>query len=123
MGLVYEDLTEKIIDAAFEVHKTLGCGFLEAVYQEAIGIEYGLRDIPFESQKQLEIKYKGVTLRKKYSPDFLVFSKIILDIKSEAKLTNIDEAQLHNYLKATGFKVGLLINFGTTRIEIKRIVK
>ena len=123
MGLVYEDLTEKIIDAAFEVHKTLGCGFLEAVYQEAIEIEYGLRDIPFESQKQLEIKYKGVTLRKKYSPDSLVFSKIILEIKSEAKLTNIDEAQLHNYLKATGFKVGLLINFGTTRIEIKRIVK
>jgi len=121
--LVYEDLTEKIIDAAFEVHKTLGCGFLEAVYQEAIEIEYGLRDIPFESQKQLEIKYKGVTLRKKYSPDSLVFSKIILEIKSEAKLTNIDEAQLHNYLKATGFKVGLLINFGTTRIEIKRIVK
>ena len=123
MGLVYEDLTEKIIDAAFEVHKTLGCGFLEAVYQEAIEIEYGLRDIPFESQKQLEIKYKGVTLRKKYSSDFLVFSKIILKIKFEAKLTNIDEAQLHNYLKATGFKVGLLINFGTTRIEIKRIVK
>ena len=123
MGLVYEDLTEKIIDAAFEVHKTLGCGFLEAVYQEAIEIEYGLRDIPFESQKQLEIKYKGVTLRKKYSSDFLVFSKIILKIKFEAKLTNIDEARLHNYLKVTGFKVGLLINFGTTRIEIKRIVK
>ena len=123
MGLVYEDLTEKIIDAAFEVHKTLGCGFQEAVYQEAIEIEYGLRDIPFESQKQLEIKYKGVTLRKKYSSDFLVFSKIILKIKFEAKLTNIDEARLHNYLKVTGFKVGLLINFGTTKIEIKRIVK
>ena len=123
MELVYEDLTEKIIDAAFEVHKTLGCGFLEAVYQEAIEIEYGLRDIPFESQKQLEIKYKGVTLRKKYSSDFLVFSKIILKIKFEAKLTNIDEARLHNYLKVTGFKVGLLINFGTTKIEIKRIVK
>ncbi|ODS33730.1 MAG: putative orf [Candidatus Scalindua rubra] len=123
MGLIYEDLTEKIIDAAFEVHKTLGCGFLEAVYQEAIEIEFGLRNIPFESQKQLEIKYKGVTLRKKYSPDFLVFNKIILEIKAEAKLTNIDEAQLHNYLKATGFKVGLLINFGTTKIVIKRIVK
>ena len=93
---------------------------LKFIKHQAVEIEYGLRDIPFESQKQLEIKYKGVTLRKKYSPDFLVFSKIILEIKSEAKLTNIDEAQLYNYLKATGFKVGLLINFGT---KIKRIVK
>ena len=96
---------------------------LKFIKHQAVEIEYGLRDIPFESQKQLEIKYKGVTLRKKYSSDFLVFSKIILKIKFEAKLTNIDEARLHNYLKDTGFKVGLLINFGTTKIEIKRIVK
>lgn len=123
MELINGELTEKIINVAFEVHKTLGCGFLEAVYQEAIEIECGLRDASFESQKQLEIKYKGITLRKKYSPDFLVYNKIILEIKAETKLTNIDEAQLHNYLKATGFKVGLLINFGTTKIEIKRIVK
>ena len=123
MDLIYKDLTGEVIAAAFEVHKTLGCGFLEAVYQEALEIEFGLRKIPFESQKQLEIEYKGVTLKKKYSPDFLVFDKIIVEIKAESQLTTNDEAQLHNYLKATGFKVGLLINFGTTKIGIKRIVK
>tara|TARA_B100000315_G_C14317484_1_gene469219 strand:- start:283 stop:651 length:369 start_codon:yes stop_codon:yes gene_type:complete len=121
--LIYENLTKQIIDTAFEVHKTLGCGFLEAVYQEAMEIEFEIRKIPFESQKQLAIKYKGVELKKKYIPDFVVFEKIITEIKAEAKLTNIDEAQLHNYLKTAGFKVGLLINFGTTKIEIKRIVK
>ena len=123
MDLIYKDLTGEVIAAAFEVHKTLGCGFLEAVYQEALEIEFGLRKIPFESQKQLEIEYKGVTLKKKYNPDFFVFDKIIVEIKAESQLTTNDEAQLHNYLKATGFKVGLLINFGTTKIEIKRIVK
>ena len=123
MDLIYKDLTGEVIAAAFEVHKTLGCGFLEAVYQEALEIEFGLRKIPFESQKQLEIEYKGVTLKKKYSPDFLVFDKIIVEIKAESQLTTNGEAQLHNYLKATGFKVGLLINFGTTKIGIKRIVK
>lgn len=123
MKLIYEQLTKQIIDAAFEVHKTLGCGFLEAIYQEALEIEFGLRKIPFESQKQLEINYKGIKLKKKYNPDFVVFDKIILEIKAENQLTNIDEAQLHNYLKTSGFKVGLLINFGATKIEIKRIVK
>ena len=123
MDLIYKDLTGEVIDAAFEVHKTLGCGFLEAVYHEALEVEFGLRKIPFESQKQLEIEYKGVTLKKKYSPDFLVFDKIIVEIKAESQLTTNDEAQLHNYLKATGFKVGLLINFGNTKIGIKRIVK
>lgn len=123
MDLIYKDLTGDIIDAAFEVHKTLGCGFLEAVYQEALEIEFGFRKIPFESQKQLEIEYKGVTLKKKYNPDFLVFDKIIVEIKAESQLTTNDEAQLHNYLKVTDFKVGLLINFGATKIEIKRIVK
>ena len=123
MDLIYKDLTGEVLDAAFEVHKTLGCGFLEAVYQEALEIEFGFRKIPFESQKQLEIEYKGVTLKKKYNPDFLVFDKIIVEIKAESQLTTNDEAQLHNYLKATGFKVGLLINFGTTKIEIKRIAK
>ncbi len=123
MDLIYKDLTGEVIDAAFEVHKTLGFGFLETVYQEALEIEFDLRKIPFESQKQLEIEYKGVKLKKKYSPDFLVFDKIIVEIKAESQLTTNDEAQLHNYLKTTGFKVGLLINFGTTKIEIKRIVK
>ena len=74
----------------------LGCGFLEAVYQEALEIEFKLRGIPFESQKLLDLKYKGIKLKKKYMPDFLVFEKIILEIKAETQITNIDEAQLHN---------------------------
>ncbi|MGR3220192.1 MAG: GxxExxY protein [Candidatus Anammoxibacter sp.] len=123
MKLIHEELTRQIIDAAFEVHKTLGCGFLEAVYQEALEIEFDLRNIPFESQKQLGINYKGTKLKKKYSADFFIFNKIILEIKAEKQLTNIDEAQLHNYLKAAELQVGILINFGTTKIEIKRIVK
>lgn len=123
MELIHGELTKQIRDATFEVHKTLGCGFLEAVYQEALEIEFKIREIFFESQKQLSIKYKETELKKKYGPDFVVFNKIITEIKAETQLTNIDEAQLHNYLKATGFKVGLLINFGTTKIEIKRIIK
>ena len=101
----------------------MGCGFLEAVYQEVLEIEFKLRGIPFESQKLLDLKYKGTKLKKKYISDFLVFEKIILEIKAESQITNIDEAQLHNYLKGSELKVGLLINFGNTKLQIKRIVK
>jgi len=117
---LYKDLTEKVIGAAIEVHKTLGSGFLEYVYQEALCYELRLRKIAFESQKELDIRYKDFLVPKKYTPDFLVEDSVIVEIKANSGLTDIDEAQLLNYLKASNKRVGLLINFGTRSLEFKR---
>ena len=105
-----DERTYKIIGAALEVHKVLGCGFLEAVYQEALGREFSIQGIPFESQPIVELFYKGQSLDKKYQPDFVCYNEVIVEIKALAELTGIEEAQLINYLKATGLNVGLLIN-------------
>jgi GxxExxY protein len=114
--------TYKIIGAAMEVHKELGGGFLEAVYQEALEKELKLQDIFFKSQPVIEIKYKGQPLEKKYQPDFICFGEIIIEIKAISRLSGIEEAQLINYLKATGLNVGLLINFGAQSLQYKRLV-
>jgi len=105
-----------------EVHKELGKGFLEAVYQEALGREFKAREVPFKSQPTIKISYKGQPLDKTYQPDFVCYECIIVEIKALAELTGIEEAQLINYLKATGLKVGLLINFGAKSLEHKRLV-
>ena len=105
-----------------EVHKELGCGFLEAVYQEALEREFKERDIPFQAQPVVRIFYKGAFLNKAYQPDFICFDEIIVEIKALDRLTGIEEAQLINYLKATRLKVGLLLNFGTRSLEYKRLV-
>jgi GxxExxY protein len=120
--MVRDERTFKIIGAALEVHKALGCGFLEAVYQEALGQEFTTQGIPFRGQPLVEIKYKGKTLEKKYQPDFICFDEVIVEIKAISKLTSNEEAQLINYLKATGLKIGLLINFGSKSLEYKRLV-
>ena len=117
-----DERTYKIIGAAMEVHKELGCGFLENVYQEALGREFSIQSIPFESQPVVEIQYKGNPLEKKYQPDFICFDEIIVEIKAMEKLSGIEHAQLINYLKATGLKVGLLINFGSKSLEHRRFV-
>jgi GxxExxY protein len=117
-----DERTYKIIGAALEVHKVLGCGFLEAVYQEALGREFGIQEIPFRSQPTVEILYKGKPLSKTYQPDFVCFDEIIVEIKALGELSGIEEAQLINYLKATVLKVGLLINFGSKSLEHKRLV-
>ncbi len=122
MPLLYEELTRKIIGAAMEVHRTLGCGFLEGVYQEAFELELGEQGVPFVAQRELNIAYKGRTLKQRYKPDLMVDQKVIVEIKAIAKLTSADEAQMINYLKATGCKVGLLINFGGRSLEWKRVV-
>ena len=114
--------TYKIIGAAMEVHKELGCGFLEAVYQEALGREFATQEIPFRSQPIIEIKYKGKSLEKKYQPDFICYEEIIVEIKALTKLSGVEEAQLINYLKATELKIGLLLNFGAKSLEHKRFV-
>ena len=117
-----DEKTYKIIGAAIEVHKELGCGFLEAVYQEALGKEFADQGMPFKPQPIIQIAYKGKPLDKTYQPDFVCFNEIIVEIKALAKLTGIEEAQLINYLKATGLKVGLLLNFGSKSLEHKRFV-
>ena len=121
-GLVYKDEVYEIVGAAMEVHKELGCGFLEAVYQEAFEIELKGRNIPFESQKQLAIYYKGKLLEKEYYADVVCYDKIIVELKAFDKLTSKEESQLLNYLKASGLKVGILINFGAASLDWKRFV-
>lgn len=112
-----------IVGAAMEVYNVLGPGFLEPVYQEALGIELTERGIPFVAQKELRIFYKGRRLQKTYIADVLAFEKIIVEIKALDRLTTREEAQLLTYLKATGLKVGILINFGAGgKLEWKRMV-
>jgi len=117
-----DEKTYKIIGCAMEVHKELGCGFLEAVYQEALQREFKIQGIPHKSQPTIEIKYKGEPLEKKYQPDYICYDEVIIEIKAISALTGLEEAQLINYLKATGLKGGLLINFGSKSLEHKRLV-
>lgn len=120
---VLQDETYAVIGGAMEVYYKLGSGFAELVYQEALGIEFGLRGVPFEPQKRLSINYEGVTLGKGYVADFLCFGEIIVEIKAITSLSPVDWAQIVNYLKASKLRVGLLFNFGgQPRMEFKRIV-
>jgi GxxExxY protein len=114
--------TYAIIGAAMEIHSQLGHGFLEAVYHEAAMVELPIRGIPFEREVALPVKYKNTLLPTHYRADFVCFSEIIVEFKALSRLTSIEEAQLLNYLKATGLKRGLLINFGAPSLEYKRLV-
>ena len=113
----------QVVGAAIEVHRQLGYGFLEAVYHEALEIELSSRNIPYKSQVPLRIKYKDVVLKKEYAADLICFDSVIVEIKALNKLGGSEESQIINYLKATGLKVGLLINFGSVgKLEWKRFV-
>jgi GxxExxY protein len=114
--------TYSIIGCAMEVHKELGCGFLEAVYQEALQREFISQSIPFETQPVIGIKYKGQILDKKYQPDFICYDEVIVEIKAISLLSGVEESQIINYLKATDLNVGLLLNFGAKSLEHKRFV-
>jgi GxxExxY protein len=121
--LVLKDEVYSIVGAAMAVHSCLSSGFLEAVYQEALEVESISRGLPFESQKVLQIQYKGRPLKKEYVADLVYYGRIIVELKALDSLTGRDEAQLLNYLKATGMKVGLLINFGShPKLEWRRLV-
>ena len=122
VDLLHKEETHAVIGSAMEVHNLLGCGFLEAVYQEALEIELTKREISFVAQYELPIYYKGEKLKKLYVVDFFVFDKIIVEIKAIDKLTSREEAQVMNYLKATGLEIGLLLNFGAEKLEWKRRV-
>jgi GxxExxY protein len=122
-NLIYESESYQIIGACFEVYRDKGCGLLEPVYQECMEIELRLRGVPFFPQKQLSLEYKGHPLRSKYEPDFICYEKIILELKAVTELADERRAQLQNYLRATGYKLGLLVNFGHyPKIQIERIV-
>lgn len=121
--LIYKDEVFAIIGAAIEVHRELGPGFLENVYQEALMYELESRGIPFDVQQPLTISYKGRKLAKEYLADFICYDKIVVEIKALDQLTGKHKSQVINYLKATGFRVGLLINFGSDgKLEWKRFV-
>jgi GxxExxY protein len=121
--LLFKDEVYEIVGAMMDVYYTMGTGFLEPVYQEALAVEFTRRNVPFEREKQLQIRYKDVELKKRYSPDFVCFDNIILELKVVPRLGNIETAQLFNYLKITGKKLGILANFGSMpKLEWKRYV-
>ena len=122
--LYYKQESYDIIEAAMHVYNCLGNGFLEAVYQEALEIEFKRRGIPYAREQELKIVYDGVELKQKYKADFVCFENIIVELKAIQCLEDTHRAQVHNYLHATGFKLGLLINFGNSdELERERIVK
>lgn len=122
MNFIYKEEGASIIGAAMEVHRTLGCGFLEKVYQEALEIELKSRCIPTEREKLINIKYKGITLAQPYKADFVCYDDIIIELKAVSKLDDVHRAQIVNYLKASGYQVGYLFNFGETRLKFERFI-
>jgi len=105
-----------------EVHRQLGCGFCEPVYQEALSIEFLRREIPFRREDMFRISYKGCTLETYYRPDFICFDSVVVELKALTRLSSVEESQIINYLKVTGHQTGLLLNFGTRSLEQRRFV-
>ncbi|MCF6218187.1 MAG: GxxExxY protein [Gammaproteobacteria bacterium] len=121
--LLFKDEAYAIQGAIFEVYREMGCGFLEAVYQECLQRELSDRNIPFVTQPILSLSYKGNNLEQRYQPDVICYDKIILELKAVQEIAPAHEAQLHNYLKASGLRLGLLVNFGHyPKVQIKRII-
>ena len=121
--ILFKEESYKIIGAAFKVYNTLGPGFLEAVYQEALEIEFKRQGIPYEREKELKIQYDGIELKQTYKADFVCFGKIIVELKAVSTLDDSHRSQVYNYLHATGYKLGLLLNFGyADELEKERIV-
>jgi len=120
-AFLYKELSFAVIGAAMEVHRLLGAGFLESVYEAAFAYELSQRNIPYQSQVELVVRYKEIVVGK-FRVDFLIDQKIVVELKATKGLTEVDEAQLLNYLKGTGYRVGLLINFGTPSLEYRRRV-
>ena len=111
-----------VIGAAMEVHRQLGSGFLEAVYQEALAMEFDIRRLPFRREVELPVFYKGKQLTTKYKPDFVCHGSLVVELKALAKLGGVEEAQVLNYMKAGSLATGLLLNFGAKALEYRRLV-
>lgn len=122
--ILFKTESYKVIGACFEVYKEKGCGFLEGVYQECLAMELKIQDIPFVEQPCLQLDYKGRPLNHVYEPDFLCFGEIIVEIKAVKQLTDEHRAQAINYLKATGKRLALLVNFGHyPQLEYERLLR
>lgn len=119
--IIYRTESYDLIGAALEVHRQIGCGFTEPIYQEAFEEELRLRGIPFQREKTINISYKGKVLSKNFRPDFVCYDKIIVELKAVSEFTDEHFAQVYNYLKASGLELGILLNFGTTSLMHKRI--
>lgn len=122
-NIFFKEESYNIGGAIIAVHKALGCGFLERVYQDALEMEFKDRNIPYEREKEIQIMYKGKPLGEPYRADFVCYGKIIVELKAVEELCGVHRAQVVNYLKATGVKLGLLVNFGEERVRTERIVR
>ncbi len=123
-NIIYPEESYKIIGACFEVYKSRSSGFTEPIYQECLELEFQLQDIPFVPQALMELEYKGTKLRQHFRVDFICYDSIVVEIKALSKLTDVCRSQVLNYLNASGFRLGLLVNFGHhPRIEYERIVR
>lgn len=121
VDLILKDEVYAVVGAAIEVQRVLGRGFLEGVYQDAMQLELTARGVPFEAEKAIDVEYKGQCLTHRYYADLVCFGQVIVELKALSRLSGNEEAQVLNYLKATGFKVGVLINFGRPgKLEWKR---
>ena len=121
--LLFKEESYLIQGAVFEVYREMGCGFLEPVFQECLELEFELRGIPFVPQQELKLSYKGKRLRQTYKPDFICYGQIIVEIKALCQITGEHRAQVLNYLKATGYQLGLLVNFGShPKATVERLV-
>ena len=118
---LHQELTGRIIHCCMDVHNELGCGFLEKVYQEALEIVLKEEGINYELEKHLPIQFRGTTLQCDYIADFVIDNKVIVELKAVSALDSLFEAQVINYLRATGLQVALLINFGQKELQIKRL--
>lgn len=123
MALLYPEESYKINGAIFEVHKELGPGLLEKVYQEALEKELRSQGIPFEREKSFTIVYKGEALEQKYIADFVIYDKIVVELKAVDELLPVHTAQVINYLAITGYRLGLLVNFNARQVKPERIVR
>ncbi len=120
--IVYKEESSKIVGAIFEVHKRLGIGFLEKVYQEALSIEFAHRGIPFEREKRFDVFYREQKLDAQYIADFVCYDKIIVELKAVSELTDVHKAQVRNYLAITNYELGILCNFNEQYMEPVRVL-
>ena len=122
--IIFPEESYQIVGACFEVYNEMGSGFLEAVFQECLEMEFADREIPAVVKPQLTLQFKGRPLKSTYVPDFICFDRVIVELKAHSSLTDQHRAQVHNYLKATGLRLGLLVNFGShPKLHYERIVR
>lgn len=121
--ILYKGESYKIVGAMLNVHNELGCGFLEAVYQDALEIEFSMQGIPYEREKEYDILYKGHVIDKKYRVDFVCYDKIIVELKAIDMLLSVHYSQVLNYLKMSSLKLEILANFGESKLNTQRIIR